>query len=258
MLDDVTEWKKKVRFPDAGKFDWEESARADLHGEDRDRLLVEYGCGNGVFERLVALMGFENALIALVTEPEACNEFFKAVTDFKIECSEKVAKYYHPDTFTNYDDIATQRALFMSPDVYRSLIKPHHKRLYDAAGSFGMIPIQHTCGHAEILIEDFIEAGARGWTSVQPVNDISDLLLKYGDQITLWGGYDSTGEPAMPDAPEETARKEIRRCLDTYGKYKGYILFGFRLADSSDPERVAAAYYPLKDEVEKYRAGKRM
>lgn len=253
VLDDITEWKKKINIPDVNEFDWEESAQADLCDKDSDGLLVEYGCGNGIFERLVALMGFENALVSLVLEPEACNEFFAAVTDFKIACAEKVAKYYQPDTFNNYDDIATQNSLFMSPDTYRNTIKPHHKRLYDAVRSFGMIPIQHTCGKAESLIEDFIETGAEAWTSVQPINDIANLLKIYGDRIALFGGYDSNGIPAMEEAPDDIVRNEIRRCIDTYGPYTGYVLFGFRIANSSEPERVLKAYYPLKDEVEKYR-----
>jgi hypothetical protein len=71
-----------------------------------------------------------------------------AIVDCKIEVVEQVAKYIKPDFFTNYDDFATERNLFMSTDSFCEIAKPHLKRYYDAVKAFDMIPIQHTCGYA--------------------------------------------------------------------------------------------------------------
>ncbi|MDR0718752.1 MAG: hypothetical protein LBF78_03875 [Treponema sp.] len=54
-----------------------------------------------------------------------------------------------------------------------------------------MIPIQHTCGHAELCIEDSIETGVAAWNAVQASNDVAGLLNKYGDKISLEGCFDS-------------------------------------------------------------------
>ena len=62
----------------------------------------------------------------------------EAITDYKIEIVKKAAQYFKPDFFTSFDDVATERGLFMSPGVYRELIKPHHKRLNDAVKAYGM------------------------------------------------------------------------------------------------------------------------
>ena len=70
----------------------------------------------------------------------------------------------------------------MSREAYQTIIKPVHKRMYDAAAAFDMIPVQHTCGKAESIVEDMIEIGVKAWTSVQPTNDIETILQKYGDQ----------------------------------------------------------------------------
>ena len=94
-----------------------------------------------------------------------------AIVDCKIEVVEQVAKYIKPDFFTNYDDFATERNLFMSTDSFREITKPHLKRYYDAVKAFDMIPIQHTCGYATDLVQDFIDVGAQCWTSAQPTND---------------------------------------------------------------------------------------
>lgn len=253
-LDDILNWKEIVKFPDLEAIDWEEMANAEFKMIPIDRNLqaVEFGCGNGVFERLAALMGFEHALMALIEEPEACYELMEAITDYKIEFAKKVKKYYDPDLFTNYDDIATERGLFMSPETYRQLIKPHHKRLNDAVRELGMIPVQHTCGYCEQVVEDFIETGAEVWTSVQPTNDIVSLQKKYGDRFVFMGGFDTNGAPAQEGASWEVVTEEIRRCIDIYGAQPGFIFFGYILQNTLDPQKKRAALMPFFQEVAKY------
>jgi hypothetical protein len=253
ILEDVTEWKNKVTIPDVNTVDWEKEAERDFATYNREQQALDYGCGNGIFERLAALMGFENALMAMAEEPEAVNDLFTAITDYKIAFAEKVAKYYKADTFTNYDDIATERNLFMSPKAYRELIKPHHKRLYNAVSNMGMIPIQHTCGRAEGIVEDLIEIGTEGWTSVQPSNDIVTVLKKYGNKIAIIGGFDTNGKPSQSDASDEIIQFETERCIKDYGPYKGYIFFGFRLVNSLDPHAMYNGLKPIIETVMRLR-----
>lgn len=241
----IVDWKKLVKFPDLAKFDWEGQAKLELSMGNREVQAVEFGSGNGPFERLAALMGFEEALMAMAMEPEAVKDLLEAIGDYKIQVAELAKKYYQADTFTNYDDIATERGLFMSPQAYRELIKPVHQKIYKAVEEMGMIPIQHTCGKAEEIVEDMIEAGAQCWTSVQPTNDIVGILEKYGDRFCIMGGYDSNGAPGRLDADEETIEKEVQRDYETYGPLPGYIFFGFKIANSVDPKDAQAAIMPM-------------
>ncbi|MEW8986797.1 MAG: uroporphyrinogen decarboxylase family protein [Bacillus sp. (in: firmicutes)] len=250
----IVDWKNIVKFPDLEGVDWKAIVEQELSimPVDRDQTAIEFGCGNGVFERLGALMGFEETLIALIEEPEACYELMEAITDYKIQFAKKVKEFYNPDIFNNYDDIATERGLFMSPDTYRKLIKPHHKRLNDAVRELGMIPIQHTCGLCESLIEDIIDTGAAAWSSVQPVNDIVQLLEKYGDKIAIIGGYNSNGAPGRLDATTEERLAEVHRCFDTYGSYPSYIAFPFVTVNSLDPNDMLEVMKPMLGEAIRY------
>ena len=241
----IVDWKKLVKFPDLSSFDWETQAKAELSFGNPDIQAVDFGSGNGPFERMATLMGFEEALMAMYEEPEACFELMDAIADYKIQVAEYAKKYYHADLFTNYDDIATERGLFMSPESYRALIKPAHTKINDAVRALGMIPIQHTCGKADALTEDFNDTHAAAWTSVQPTNDISGILEKYGDQFCIIGGYDSNGLPGQVAASDETVIAEVKRCFDTYGIYSSYIFFGFRIVNSVDPQVNLKAIMPL-------------
>jgi hypothetical protein len=237
ILKDITRWKTSIPIPDVEQYDWQKFAdENEVAIINRDTLATGYTCHTGIWERLAALMGFEEAMIALVEEPEACYELLGAITDFKIKLAEKIAKHLKPDFFVNFDDIATQRNLFMSPETYRTLIKPHHKRLNDAVMNAGIIPVQHTCGHAELCVEDYIETGAAAWSTVQTSNDIAGLLDKYGDKFSFEGGFDSNGKPGRPDATIPEIRAEVERCFREYGGKKGFMFSGSALAAVSNKD----------------------
>ena len=256
LMDDVTEWREKIHIPNPAEFDWKAAYEMEckmMGAPDREKEVVDFGFGNGIFERLAALIGFENALIALMEEPEEVNALFTAITDYKIASLDYIIEAYHPDTITYYDDIATERSLFMSPNVYRELIKPHHKRFAQECIKRNIYPIYHCCGHAEAIIEDMIDCGWAVWTSVQTSNDVCHLIETYGDKIGISGGYDSNGLPARLDAPLDVITSEVKRCLDTYGKYhKGYCFFGFRIRNTLDPVEIGAAIMPLVQTAMEY------
>ncbi|MDR2519779.1 MAG: hypothetical protein LBC69_01810 [Eubacteriaceae bacterium] len=253
ILKDVREWKKAIKFPKIGDYDWEGFAAADLAGINRDVYPVEIFSACCIYERLAAFMGFENALISMAEEPDATFGLLSALADFKCEMIKSIAKYYRPDTYIYFDDVATERNLFMSPKAYRQLIKPLHKKMCQTAIDCGIIPIQHTCGHAEAILDDMIDEGAAAWHAVQPTNDIEEIVQKYGDRFTVIGGYDSNGAPGYESASEEEIRAEVRRCLDTYGKYgKGFIFAGFLLTSVNYADQAAPSSI-MADEVMKYR-----
>jgi hypothetical protein len=258
ILKDITRWKKDITIPDVEKYDWQKIVEQEyaFFNTDRDKQALCFVAGTGVWERLPALMGFENAMIALLEEPEACNELFTAIMDHKIRLAEKVAKYYKADVFINFDDIATDRNLFMAPDTYRSLIKPQWKRLHSAVKNLGMIPLLHICGYAETCIEDYVETGAEGWNSAQPTNDVAGILDKYGDRFCIEGGWNTNGKPSQPGSSIEDVKAETERCFREYGGKKGYIFMPYMLA-STDMKDIGAKNAAIVETANKLRfAGK--
>ena len=127
VLDDICDWREKVVFPDLDAVDWEASAKADKVDQyDPDKfnysMLLE-----GPFERLHTLMGFENALCAMLTDPEEVSAFFDRLTEMKCRELDILKKYYLTEAVCFHDDWGTQKNMFFSPDIWRSLIKPQIK-----------------------------------------------------------------------------------------------------------------------------------
>ncbi len=249
VLQDVTKWRE-LTFPDVDSFDWEGFFAPFLSKVNREEQSVDFSVGNGQFERLGALMGFEEALLAMYEEPEASYDLMSAITDYKIRLVEKAARYLQPDTFTNFDDTCTQNSPFMSPEVYRDLISPHHKRLNEACRKYGIIPTLHCCGKAEPLVPYFIEEGAESWSAVQSVNDIAGILDKYGDKITLVGGFNANGIAGV-ELREDLVREEVRRCMREYGPHRGYVFWGFVMLPSGQEQMLQQLFGAIIDEYKK-------
>lgn len=251
ILHDIEDWEDVVRFPDLDAYDWEEEARIQLANVNRDTQVLDYCSWNAQFLRVTHLMGFMDGLCAFAEEPEICKALVDAISDYKIRILERVQKYFKPDFFTSFDDVATQSSLFLSPETYREIIKPAHKKVNDAAKAMGMYPKMHTCGYCEALIPDFIDEGNVAWTSAQPSNDIEGILKKYGKQIAVIGGYDTNGLPGQETASYEVIENEVRRCLETYAPYGSYSFFGFRIMNSADPMAFFEGLRPIHEAFRK-------
>ena len=82
VMEDICDWRELVKFPDLESWDWEKAVEIDHIADlDRENSLFEIMFVNGPFERLHMLMGFENALCSLLTDPEEVTAFFDAFMD---------------------------------------------------------------------------------------------------------------------------------------------------------------------------------
>ena len=231
VLTDVTKGREQVTFPDYEHVDWEKAAAFDkqIMNLNPELFVQDLYCANGLFERLHFLMGFEEAVIAIMEEPEAVFELVGAIADKKIEFIEKAAKYYQPDVFTFLDDYSHKDGLFMSPSTFREIFKPHLKRIADAVKSHGMIFKMHCCGKMDALAQDYVDIGIDAMDPVQPVNDFTMIKKAFGNKVGISGGLDVQNVVDREGATEEEIRAEVRRCIDTYAKDGGYMIYGASL-----------------------------
>lgn len=250
VLRDISDWRKVIRFPNLDDYDWEGQAKAQLQNFDPKNQIQEYGMWNGPFLRLAHLLGFENGLCAMYEDPEACAEILDAIVDYKIKVAERAVKYFKPDAICTYDDVATELSTFMSPEKYRELIKPVHKKFNDAVRAMGVIPNTHICGKCEAIVPDLVDEGSAAWEICQPENDLISLGAKLRDKLAFIGGFDMKGSFAYMDLPEEKLRAAVRETIDKYAPAGNYAMLGMILY--SDPVKFAETMVTISDETVKY------
>ncbi len=253
ILDAIENWRDVIRFPDLEAMDWAGAAVRDTAHVDRENKLACCFSMTGSFNRLEALMGTCEAMMALYDNPEEVNHFFTAYTDFRVRIIDKYAEYYQPDIIVYGDDVASSDGLFFAPEVYRKLVWPHEKRLHQATVSKGIIAEHHVCGKVDEIIPDIIATGASIWQTGQHMNDLVGIHEKYGDQLCIHGGWDSYGRATQVDATEQEIREEVRRCIDTYGGHGGFMLFPILFGDPEDPRTNLKRQW-CSDECRRYKA----
>ena len=223
LLDDITQWEDAIHFPQVELYDWEEGARRDTAGWDRDNKFSAVMLYNGPFERMHAIIGFEEALMALLTEPDAAFGFMHAFAEYRAKLIRHIAKHYKPDAIMLFDDYGTGNAMMMSPDVWRSIIKPHLQKLIDATHECGMYYIAHSCGYIKPIIADFVNMGADIIHPMQYANNVKELKDAYQGRITFTGGFNALEILENPSASEQQKREEVRRGLAELAEGGSYI-----------------------------------
>lgn len=216
VIKDIRHWDKYLNVPWVRdmKIDWSEAEKRANEFDRKNKLLM-VGCFSGIFELSHYLMGFEDALTNYLEEPEAMTELLTVLSDFKIDYMKALIDHLKPDMVHFHDDWGNKRNLFMSPQTWRKMIKPHYERIYGYIKSRGVI-IQH---HADCvcapIVEDMVELGIDIWQGIIPQNNIPEIQKRLKGKMALQGGLDCTGFD-RPGWNEEEVRREVRRCVDEY------------------------------------------
>lgn len=213
LIEDITTWRDVMKFPDLDKLDWAGHAAEDTSGWDRDQRMSRITIGFGMWERLFSTMDFVECLIALKEEPEACYDFFGAVADHKIRLYERVIHYYKPDQVVLHDDYGNSSSMFMSPETWRALLKPHLGRVIKSITDQGVLYEHHCCGYMAPIAEEIADLGASSFNTVHISNNPPELKKKLGHKLAMFGGFDNQFID-RPDTTEEMVRAHVRKTID--------------------------------------------
>lgn len=191
------------------------------------------------FEETRSLMGDEITLIAMAEDPDWVRDVSETFTDVVLRNLDAVmATGIQPDGLWIYGDMAFKTSTICSPQMYRELIWPDHKRLADWAHAHRMKFIYHTDGDVNGVLDLYLQAG---FDCLQPLEakanmDIRHLIPKYGDRLTFFGNVDvmkmMTNDRALIEA-------EVRAKLEAGKSRYGYIYH----SDHSIPPQVGWQTY---------------
>lgn len=145
------------------------------------------------FEETRSLVGDINAMMAMVEDPDWMRDISITFTNATLRNLDAcMATGIQPDGLWIYGDMAYNRSTMCSPEMYKELFWPDHKRLVDWAHAHGMKFIFHTDGDVNGVIEHYIEAG---FDALQPLEckanmDVKKLLPKYSKRLAFFGNID--------------------------------------------------------------------
>lgn len=243
VIDDITKWRDRLKIRDVTGRDWESYYKKVEETVDRKNMCLSID-GGDYFLTLVSLMGFENAMLAFYEEPEEVEALLTEISEFYLMVTKKQMEYLKPEIYILMDDDAAYRAPFYSVELYRKAVKPFHKKHADLALEHGCKIVRHDCGRSEQYIDDWLEMGVSAWNPFQTSNDCVGIKKKYGDRITLEGGWDSLAVPYMTDDELIAALDQYTETFLPGGRFV-FSAFSGRMGSPDEPD-------PKRDLIKKY------
>ncbi len=178
-------------------------------------------------------VGTERLLMAMVTDPDWCVDMFNTELDVDLALLDMIWDAgYEFDVITWPDDMGYKYHQFFSLDMYRSLLKPVHKRAIDWAHSKGIRAHLHSCGDIMPFVPELVEIGldALNPLEVKAGMDSKALKQQYSGKLVLHGGINAV----LWDDFDAIA-DEMRRIIPVLKENGGYIFS----SDHSVPSSVS-------------------
>lgn len=227
--------------------------------ENSDYALVGSAViGGGIFEQPARVMGLQNFLMALISEPAFADRLMETITDIYIESCNRYLDYVGPyiQVFTYWDDVAGQNGWLIRPELYRKLIKPKQKRLVEAIKKKTDAKLfYHSCGATRDLIPDLIEIG---FDILNPVQvsakgmDTKELKAQFGRDIVFWGGGVDT-QHVLPFGKPQEVVDEVKRRIDDLAPGGGFVFAAVHNIQALVPPENIVAAFDTALEYGKYR-----
>jgi len=251
---DVKELKARYRFPNPDNYDTLISTEERAWAKD---FCLIGGTWAPFFHDSLELQGMEEFFLNMYLNPAVVDYIIAGCFEFYHELDRRIFAQNQGviDMYFIGNDFGSQRALMLSPDMWRKLYKPRLKRLFEQARAAGCVTAFHSCGSIKEIIPDLIEIGVDAINPIQVNAEDMDpemLMREFGSDCVFFGGIDEND--ILLNRTEAEVRAETRRIIDILGAKGRYIV-----AASHDyllPEVPEQNVFAMYDEAKKYGLGK--
>ena len=204
-----------------------------------------------IFAAGQVLRGFANFMMDLLDNQRLAHCLMENLMEVYME---RVAKYAeavgdYVQVIEVNDDLGTQFGPQLAPALYREMIKPYHKKLWEyIKEKTGCYLLLHSCGSVYDFIPDFIEMGIDAINPVQVSAqnmDTARLKREFGSEISFWGGGCDT-QRVLPFGTPDEVEEEVKRRIDDLAPGGGFVFTQVHnIQPDVPPENIMAMYSAL-------------
>ena len=178
------------------QYSWPEPSTADYRPLEWVEKIMPRGMkviagSSGVLENVMWLLGYEGISYLLADDRQLVADMFDSVGSRLVEYNARQADFDSVGAVVMGEDMGFKTGTLLSPDIYRELLFPWHKRLVEAVHERGKPIILHSCGNLGEVMGDII---ACRWDARHSFEDAIEPVWaakeKYGSEISLLGGFD--------------------------------------------------------------------
>ncbi len=215
------------------------------------------GFGGNILEYGQNLRGWSNFMMDMVINRGLAEDLMDKLTEVHLQNLEgylqAVGKYIQ--IIQMGDDLGTQNAPQLSPDMYRDLIKPRHQKIYKYVKQHSDLYVfLHSCGSVFDFIPDLIDAGIDILNPVQTSAKKMDphiLKNEFGNQITFWGGGVDT-QHVLPDETPADVKAQVKERINIFAPGGGFVFAPVHNIQANVPPENIVAVYETANLVRRY------
>lgn len=209
-------------YPSVRGFSGSHMSAEVKNAHDRGRVA---GCWIGhMYEDAWQIRGYREFLIDMIDRPEWCAYILDRIMERNRDVACAAARA-GVDWIKTGDDVANQRSLMFSFDIWRTFMKSRWAGVFSLARDIKP-DIQiwyHSDGNIEGIVPELIEAGVTMLNPVQPeCLDPVSLKRRYGDALVFDGTIGT--QTTMPFAEPGEVRRTVEERVRTLGRDGALIL----------------------------------
>jgi uroporphyrinogen decarboxylase len=183
------------------------------------------GPGNGVFENVQDLVGYEELCYISVDDPELYQDLFSTVGNMMYEIwSEFMKKYGDIYTVCRFgDDLGFKSQTLIPAAEIRKNILPQYKRIVDLVHSYEKPFLLHSCGKIFDVMDDlidYVKIDAKHSNEDQ-IAPFSVWVENYGPRIGNFGGVDVD---VLCQNKEQEIKEYVRNVIGYSKGHGGFAL----------------------------------
>lgn len=203
------------------------------------------------FTHYVELLGYEEALMSLLIDPEKAHKIMKYMTELTVKQALNIG---NQDVDAVLISSAFAGGPFLSREMYSEFVVPYEKQITDAVKSTGKPVYTHTCGSIGDRLDLMVNTGTMGIDTLDPPplgnSDLKTALTELDHRVFVKGNMNAVKilELKSKDEVIEHASNRIK-----IGKpYGAYILStACSVSPRTEPWKLELLV-PLSEEIGKY------
>ncbi len=209
------------------------------------------GVGNGVFEGVQDVTGYQNLCLLAYDDPDLYEALFGRVRAYLAEIWKRtLARWGHLFAVCRTgDDLGFRTQTLISDADIRRLVVPGYAAIADLVHAAGKPYLLHSCGCVFCVMDDIINNGRidAKHSNEDQIAPYSRWVSEYAQRIGLFGGLDLN---VLYLESEQTVRQAVRGLIELTRTARGYALG----SGNSIPDDVPVAnYMAMVDEANRYR-----
>jgi uroporphyrinogen decarboxylase len=259
MTEDTPAAIERHRWPDPedpGRYRGLRERARELHEETDFAVVLQINCS--FFLRCAELRGWENFYSDLAANPEFARALMDRFLDVRLRMAERALAEVGDNidvAMVSSDDLGMNDRPLISPKMYRELVKPLQKKMFDFFKDRTRAKRFYHCdGAIYPLIEDLIEIGIEALNPIQVsatgMEDTKKLKAEFGDRLAFWGGVDT--HRVLPFGTPEDVRREVHRRIQDLGPGGGYVLCSVHNIQPEVPPENVVAVFDAAHELGRY------